>query len=159
MLIAMAILIATATVLQIYIGDLYEMLHVQNGAKVPGLDFLDRMVNGLRGHAVAIILLIIGIWLIKLNFMLLFYRIGYQIQSYLVLWWVALVVVLACGAVNLGLVPYDCELGSIMHISMECAQQSRVRRIYMTYIVTIVVDVFSDLISKYFRAVGSFFFH
>ncbi|KAF2689535.1 hypothetical protein K458DRAFT_427676 [Lentithecium fluviatile CBS 122367] len=146
MLAAMAVLIAIAAVIQVFLGDLYELLHVQNRMKAPGPDFSDHMAAGLRGDAISIILLIVGLWFIKLNFLLFFYRIGYQIKSYLILWWVALVVVAGCGVVNLGLIPYDCMLGSISHISVDCATESRVNHIYTVYIVSVVVDVLSDVI-------------
>jgi hypothetical protein len=142
----MAILIALAAVLQTHLGDLYELIHVQNMLKAPGLDFPVKMANGLKGDAIAIVLSIIGLWLIKLNFMLLFYRLGNKLRSYLILWWVALVLVVGCGVVNIALIPYDCMLGSILHITMECAKESRVNNIYTVYIATVVVDVLSDVL-------------
>jgi len=151
MLAAMAFLIALASVLQTYLGDLYELLHVQNMLKAPGLDFADKMARGLKGDAIAIILSIIGLWLIKLNFMILFYRLGYKIRSYLILWWVALVLVVGCGVVNIALIPYDCMLGSMTHITMECAKESRVNNIYTVYIATVAVDVLSDIIGTHIR--------
>lgn len=148
MVAAMAVLIAIAVVLQVFLGDLYELLHVQNGLKLPGPNFYNQMAAGLRGGAIAIILNIVGLWFIKLNFMLLFYRLGYQIQSYLILWWVALVVVASCGVVNIALIPYDCTLGSILHITVTCAMESKVNQIYKRYIIIVVFDVLSDLIGK-----------
>lgn len=143
---AMAFLIALAAVLQTHLGDLYELIHVQNMLKAPGLDFPVKMARGLKGDAIAIILSIIGLWLIKLNFMILFYRLGYKIRSYLVLWWIALVLVVSCGVVNIALIPYDCMLGSMAHITMECAKESRVNNIYTVYIATVAVDVLSDVL-------------
>lgn len=148
MVAAMAVLVAIAIVAQVYIGDLYELLHVQNMIKAPGPDFLNQMARGLKGDAIQIVLSIIGLWMIKLNFLLFFYRIGYQIKAYLITWWVALVVVMACGVINIGMVPYDCMLGDIMHITVSCAAESRVQDIYTLYIVSVVIDVLSDLISK-----------
>ncbi|KAF2443117.1 hypothetical protein P171DRAFT_345637, partial [Karstenula rhodostoma CBS 690.94] len=141
-----AVLIAISVVLQFYLGDLYALLHVQNMLAAPGPDFINQMTRGLKGDAIAIVLSIIGLWVIKLNFLLFFYRIGYQIKSYLITWWVALVVVMACGVVNLGMVPYDCMLGSTMHITVVCAVESRVQKIYNLYIVSVAIDVLSDLI-------------
>ena len=149
MVAAMAVLTAMAVVAQIYLGDLYELLHVQNMLKAPGPDFINQMARGLRGDAIVIVLSIIGLWLIKLNFLLLFYRIGNKIQSYRILWWVALVLVMSCGVINLGMVPYDCMLGDFMHISVVCAAESRVNQIYTLYIVSVVIDVLSDLISEF----------
>ncbi|KAL5372708.1 hypothetical protein DPSP01_013270 [Paraphaeosphaeria sporulosa] len=143
---AVAVLIAISAVLQVYLGDLYALLHVQNMLAAPGPDFMNQMARGLKGDAIAIVLSIIGLWMIKLNFLLFFYRIGYQIKAYFITWWVALVVVMACGVINLGMVPYDCMLGSTMHITVTCAMESRVQKIYTLYIVSVVIDVLSDLI-------------
>lgn len=145
---AVAVLIAISAVLQTYLGDLYALLHVQNMLALPGPDFMNQMARGLRGDAIAIVLSIIGLWMIKLNFLLFFYRIGYQIKAYLTTWWVALVLVMACGFINLGMVPYDCMLGSMMHITVTCAVESNVQKIYNLYIVSVAIDVLSDLISK-----------
>jgi hypothetical protein len=149
MLAAMAVLIAISIVMHVYLGDLYALLHVQNMLAAPGPDFMNQMSRGLKGDAITIVLSIVGLWMIKLNFLLFFYRIGYQIKAYLITWWVALVVVMACGIVNLGMVPYDCMLGSTMHITVTCAMESRVQKIYNLYIVSVIIDVISDLISKW----------
>ncbi|KAL1594299.1 hypothetical protein SLS60_010056 [Paraconiothyrium brasiliense] len=146
MVAAMAVLIAISAVLHVYLGDLYELLHVQNMLKAPGPDFMNQMTRGLKGDAIAIVLSIVGLWMIKLNFLLFFYRIGYQIRAYLITWWVALALVMACGVINLGMVPYDCMLGDVMHITVTCAMESRVSKIYTLYVVSVVIDVLSDLI-------------
>ena len=149
MLAAMAVMIALTILLQEFLGNIYELLHIQYGLKPPGPDVYDSMAAGLRANAIAIILSIVGLWLIKLNFLLLFYRIGHQITSYLILWWVAFVIVAGCGAVNLGLVPYDCMLSAVAHIIAKCTTESRVNKVNTLYIATVVVDVFSDVISKH----------
>jgi hypothetical protein len=148
MLVAMAILIAIAVLLQHFLGYIYEIQHVQNRLQAPGPSFPNHLPVGLGAIGIIQAIDIVGLWLIKLNFMLLFYRIGYQIRSYLILWWVALVAVVGCGAVNLSLIPYDCDFGSLLHITVSCAMASRVKQIYTRYIVGVVIDVFSDLISK-----------
>lgn len=157
MVAAVAILIAMSAVLQVYLGDLYALLHVQNMLAAPGPDFMNQMTRGLKGDAIVIVLSIVGLWTIKLNFLLFFYRIGYQIKAYLITWWVALVVVMACGVVNLGMVPYDCMLGSTMHITVTCAVESRVQNIYNLYIVSVAIDVLSDLISRSFQSLHTLF--
>ncbi|KAL5446439.1 hypothetical protein PMIN07_004177 [Paraphaeosphaeria minitans] len=143
---AVAVLIAISAVLQVYLGDLYALLHVQNMLAAPGPDFMNQMARGLKGDAIAIVLSIVGLWMVKLNFLLFFYRIGYQVKAYLITWWVALVMVMACGVINLGMVPYDCMLGSTMHITVTCAMESRVQKIYNLYIVSVIIDVLSDSI-------------
>lgn len=117
---------------------------------MPGPNFIDDIKSTLKCAAITLILHTVGLWLIKFNFMLLFYRLGYQIQSYRVLWWVAIVLVTSCGAVTIGLIPYNCLFGSVTRLTVECATTGSVKNIYTHYIATVVIDIFSDLISKYF---------
>ncbi|KAK3942849.1 hypothetical protein QBC46DRAFT_423853 [Diplogelasinospora grovesii] len=146
MLTALILLIAIASVLQVWLQDIYLMIRVQNGLAIPGADFFDRMSSGLRADGIAILLFIIGVWIIKLNFLLFFYRLGHQITQYLIFWWVALVIVVGCGAAGVGVIPYDCMFGDIMHIITQCSSESSVGHIYDVYKASVVVDVCSDAI-------------
>ena len=147
---AMAILISIATILQLFIGDIYLMMAVENQTASPGLDFPNRMLAGLKADGVVLILCTIGVWLIKLNFLIFFYRLGHQIRLYLIFWWVATLVVIGCLAVLLGVIPYSCSFGSLEHIVMICGSESSVAHIYTVYKVSISIDVVSDAISEFF---------
>ncbi|KAK7752337.1 hypothetical protein SLS62_005673 [Diatrype stigma] len=144
---SMAILISVAAVLQRFLGDIYLMMHVENGQAIPGPDFPVRMAAGLRADGVVLILDTVGIWLIKLNFLVFFYRLGHQIKAYLIAWWISLVVVISCLAVLLGVIPYSCSFGTLEHIVVECASESSVKYIYTAYRVSISIDVLSDAIT------------
>lgn len=153
MMAAIIVLIALASVLQHILSDAYEAIYVQNRVKAPDSDFFNHITARSRGLAATMVLLTVGLWLIKFNFMLLFFRISHKIQDYLNLWWIALVMVSICGAVSLGLIPYDCYVGNIMRIRVERAKQSKLEQAYKRYIVLIVSDVLSDLISKRCRPI------
>ncbi|KAI1759676.1 hypothetical protein GGR53DRAFT_130017 [Hypoxylon sp. FL1150] len=146
MILALAILISVAALLQRFVGDIYLVLHVENQLLLPGPDFPDRMISGLRADGIAITLFTIGIWSIKLNFMLFFRQFGRQIRNYMILWWVALVLVISCGAIQLGVIPYDCTFGSLFKITVQCATEASVSHIYTVYKVTVAVDTISDAI-------------
>ncbi|CAI6332904.1 unnamed protein product [Periconia digitata] len=146
MLGAMAVLIASASVLQTYLGDIYDILRVQNGEVAPTPDFLNSIPRGLRANFLSLFLDIVGLWAIKFNFMLLFYRLGNQIQSYLIIWRTALVLVISCGVASIGLIPYNCLLGSVQQLTVKCATAASVQNIYTHYIASVVIDIFSDLV-------------
>ncbi|KAI1373880.1 hypothetical protein F4677DRAFT_427526 [Hypoxylon crocopeplum] len=144
MLAALAILISFAAVLQRSISDIYLIQHVENQLAIPGPDFQDRLASGLRGDGTVLILGTIGIWAVKLNFLLFFRRFGRQIRTYMVFWWIAFVIIVASGAVHIGVIPYDCQFGSLNHIVYDCSLTSNVSNIYMRYKASISVDVLSD---------------
>ncbi|KAH6658460.1 hypothetical protein BKA67DRAFT_656651 [Truncatella angustata] len=143
---SMAILVSIAAVLQRFLADIYLMMHVQNLQATPGPDFPSRMSAGLRADGAVLILDTVGIWLIKLNFLVFFYRLGHQIQSYLIFWWIAFTLVIGCLAVLLGVIPYSCSFGSLEHIVVQCASESSLNYIYTAYKVSISIDVLSDVI-------------
>lgn len=148
MLFSLVTFIAIGSILQRYLGDIYMMLHVENQVIAPPPDFTDRMVTGLRADGVAIILDTIGIWAIKLNFLSFFRGFGRQIRTYMILWWISLVLVLACGVAHLGVIPYNCVFGSASQILTECASKSGTGHVYTVYKASVAIDVVSDAISK-----------
>lgn len=90
----------------------------------------------------------IGIWSIKLNFMLFFYRLGHQIRAYRIFWWISVFVVMSCGIVALGIIPYRCHFLPVLEAIAECGTPDSLSHVYIMYIVSVALDAFSDLISK-----------
>ncbi|KAK3900003.1 hypothetical protein C8A05DRAFT_46059 [Staphylotrichum tortipilum] len=144
MALALALQLAFAGVGQAFLSDIYLMTRVQNGVVTPGADFLDRMTMGLRADGVMLVLSNVGIWVIKMNFLLFFYRLGRHITVYLVFWWVSVVVVIGCGAAAIGMLPFGCMFGDIMSIITKCSSDESVGGIYTRYKVSVVVDCVSD---------------
>ncbi|KAI1332959.1 hypothetical protein F5Y16DRAFT_354444 [Xylariaceae sp. FL0255] len=150
---AWAILIALAVLLQTFLGDIYLIQHVENGTLVPSADFPNTLVRGLRFDGTAIILDTIGIWSIKFSFLLFFRRFGREIQSYMTLWFIALVVVAAAGGAHIGLVPYECTFTTFTQLIGRCSLPSKISQISARYIASVVVDVISDLVVIFFPVV------
>lgn len=148
MLLALAMQIAFAGLGQAYLSDIYLMTRVQNGAVVPGADFLDRMKRGLRADGIMLLICIIGIWVVKMNFLLFFYRLGHKITSFKVFWWVSVVVVIGCGAAAVGMLPFGCVFGDLMNIVTQCSTEESVGAIYTKYKVSVAVDCISDALSR-----------
>lgn len=148
MLFSLLSLVAIAAVLQRFLGDIYTMIAVQNQLITPGPDFYDKLLSGLQADGVALILNTLGIWAIKLNFLSFFRGFGRQIKTYILFWWISLTLVVACGIVQLGVIPYRCMFGNLYQITTKCATESSIGDIYAGYKAAVAVDVISDAISK-----------
>lgn len=148
MILALSIIISITSVLHTYLADIYLMsLPPESTGLSPG-DYLSRLTVVWRADGVAIVLSVFGIWTIKMNFMLFFYRLGHQIRAYATFWWVAVVIIVACGAVLFGIFPYDCMFNDSAWINTHCATTSKMGYISSVYKANVAVDVLSDLISK-----------
>jgi len=93
-------------------------------------------------------LALVGILAVKINFLLFFKRLGTQITTYLVFWYIVLFITVACGATNFGLIDYKCIFGSYKYIAMTCSKRQSLRRYLDFQIISVVLDVFSDVLSK-----------
>ncbi|KAK7995128.1 hypothetical protein PG990_013901 [Apiospora arundinis] len=145
-LFSLTVLVALAAVVQHFLGDIYLVLLVQNQQVVPGQDFPDRLTSAMRGDGAALLLDKTGIWAIKLSFLAFFRRFGAKVRSYMITWWVACGLVVACGAVYFIIFPYSCEFGSFIHITTTCATRENIASIYRKYKANIALDVISDTI-------------
>lgn len=148
MVLALSIIISITGVLHTYLADIYLMSLPPESIGLSPEDYLSRLTVVWRADGVAIVLSVFGIWTIKMNFMLFFYRLGHQIRAYANFWWVAVVIIVACGAVLFGIFPYDCMFNDSAWINTHCATVSKMGYIYSVYKANVAVDVLSDLISK-----------
>ncbi|KAI0169717.1 hypothetical protein GGR52DRAFT_592281 [Hypoxylon sp. FL1284] len=145
MALSWAILVSLAILIQVFLSDIYFIQNVENGVVLPTPDFADRLIVGLRADGAAIILETVGIWSIKFNFLLFFRQFGRQVQSYMTLWYIAVVVVAAAGAAHIGVIPYECTFASFAQLTGSCSTTSKISNIYAKYIGSVVVNVVSDL--------------
>lgn len=148
MLLALACHLSVAVLGTLYLGHVYELIAAQHGGAV-GPDFFSDALTGLKAFGTTSVLSLIGIWLIKFNFLLFFYRLGHHIRGYRIFWWVALIFNIGCGAGALGLLQYPCMFGDLDTIFVQCATVSNIKTTYVHVVMTAVVDVISDIISKF----------
>lgn len=146
MLFSLLNLIALAALFQCFLEDIYTALILRNQPTIPDPDLTEKLISALRTDGIALILNTTGIWTIKLNFLSFFRRFGCQIRSYMVFWWISVILVIAGGIGQLGVVPWRCVFDITEH-SSNC----RSHYIYRVYEATIAIDVISDAISKFFR--------
>lgn len=149
MAIALSLLLTMSIVCQVFLRDIYEVVAVSNHSKIPGPDFLEVMARGMRGFGTAMLLANIGIYTIKLNFLLFFKRLGAQIRSYEIFWWSVLLLTVGCLAVALGVMQYDCMFGDVVsHIIRVCGTNETVGKTYTLFKLSCILDVISDAFSK-----------
>lgn len=105
MIIALLIIISIVAVLHIYLPDLYLTPIPPELTGMSPEELGGRLAAAWQAMSVTMVLYILGIWIVKANFMLFFYRLETAITAYTTLWWVAAVVTIACAAVQLGIIP------------------------------------------------------
>ncbi len=145
---ALAILIASAAGWQVYLKHMYNMAHAAEGTYIPGPTFIEDTKVALWACGALAITVHIGLWLIKASFLVLFYRLGRQIDLYRHAWWVCTGLVMACGAASVGLNQYSCMFADINEIFATCLTPSSLHDVYVKEITASVLDVFSDLLSE-----------
>lgn len=148
MLVALAIIISISGVLHNYLTDIYMILQPLEATGMSLEDYSSLLTVVWRANGVAILLSALGTWTIKTNFMLFFFRLGHQIRAYATFWWAAVMVIVACGAALLGIIPYDCMFNDSTWVNTHCSTTSKMGYIYSVYKANVALDVFSDLISK-----------
>lgn len=148
MMFSFVLLAAVAGTGQAYIKDIYYVVDLENGRQLPDATTPKRMQDGLRSFGAEMIMSVIGITAVKINFLFFFKRLGTQITSYLVFWWICLVIVVGCGAVNLGLLDYKCVYADLQYTFMHCTQRSTLKRYFNFQKVSVSLDVVSDVFSK-----------
>ena len=150
MMFALALLLSVVALAQAFLGDVYKIVEFENGHIIPDASFPDVMRHGLRGFGAALTMSLVGILAVKINFLLFFKRLGTQITSYLVFWYIVLFITVACGATNIGLMDYKCVFGSLEYTMMNCTQRSTIKRYFDFQKVSVTLDVISDALSKSF---------
>ena len=153
MLFALAIMCAISVLTQMRIQNVYTISAVGNGVERPGPTFLEDAHAGLLAFGATNVLWYIGIWVVKLNFLIFFYRLGHQITGYLVFWWVVLVFTLGCGATGIGLIQYECLFSKFSEFTtamIKCAATESFRRTYTYFKISVSLDVVSDALSECF---------
>lgn len=156
MIVALMLLLSIGILAQVFLVDVYTVVDIENGKIMPDATFPQTLLRGLRGSGATLIIGIVGIVAVKVNFLLFFKRLGTQITTYLVLWYIVLFITLACSAASLGLVGYKCISGDFEYIVSKCSGRGVQKASFELQIVSVVLDIFSDLFSKSWPVHGSY---
>jgi hypothetical protein len=110
--------------------------------------FLEDVPKGLRGLLAMQVIATVGLWGVKFNFLLFFYRIFCSVdRMYRYLWWVVVVVTVLSFGAFLGLDSYKCTASDVMIIVTECTKPSATRLEWIQVQTTSTIDAINDVLS------------
>lgn len=149
MILSLCLLLATTIIGQLCVGYIYNMVAVGNGDAMPSPDFMSETTTGLRSFAVLMVLNYVGIWLIKINFLLFFRRLGNHVKMYRMLWWFVVIFNLAAGVIVIGTVDFKCLMPPAEQIIAKCSSPSSVMGSYTSSKISCSLDAVGDAMSKF----------
>jgi hypothetical protein len=139
----------SAILIQIYVPLVYDLEKVQNGdMSVIGPDFFENSRKAFNVVGANLLLSIVGVFLVKLNFMLFFRRLGERIKYFVILWWIVLLFAIAGTIAQIGMLLYKCFFGSVSYIFGQCSSTENAARSALNAIFSSVIDAVSDFLSK-----------
>lgn len=147
MIFALVLLAVSAATQQRTLKHIYTLMAVGNLEQLPGPTFFDDATVGMNGFSTSLVCYIIGVYIVKFNFLVFFYRIGSQITRYLVLWYIVSFINLACCASTIGIMPFRCLFRPLVDIIWNC-RKDYFRQIILLFKVSCILDVISDALGR-----------
>lgn len=157
-MLALAMHNVEAVLIQLYARYAFDLEAVQRGdlsRLTP--DFMPNSRKAFVGLGVSIMMSMIGILIVKFNFLLFFRRIGVNTgRRFIVAWWAAVLFTVAGAVTQFGIMSssYRCFFSPIEYIyySGACTNNEALRKSMISAIFSAVQDALSDFISKLFAA-------
>ncbi|CAI6339394.1 unnamed protein product [Periconia digitata] len=141
---AWLLLLATALTWRFNLDGLYELAIVSSGSKVPAPNFVELSERFLKSSLAVKLMFYIGLWTVKLNFLILFYQLGSSIRSFHIFWWIVTVFTVCSGLAVIGNIHYVCLVSPLEYIQLHCADKAAVRYQIVTLKTNCALDVVSD---------------
>jgi hypothetical protein len=148
--VAWVFLLATALVWTVIMDDVYEMKYVLSGKQYATAHFMTALGRYLHGSLAVLLMFYLGLWTIKMNFLVFFYRLGDQVTYYRIYWWVVTIFTVCAGIVCIGTIQYECLAVPPEKSSAVCAGPDKTRFQNITLKVNMALDVVTDAMSKFF---------
>ncbi|KAK8059191.1 hypothetical protein PG996_009121 [Apiospora saccharicola] len=148
MILALGFMLANAVLCQLRIDLVYHVDAVRNGDIAQPPDFDRSLLKAVHAQLVNSIFCALGIWAVKYNFLIFFYRLGSKVRRYRIALWVVVAVTTACLRVALGTQDYLCTTSSIEFITTNCGASAGIKRQKNNTIVNTTLDVLTDVLSK-----------
>ncbi|KFA81676.1 hypothetical protein S40288_07231 [Stachybotrys chartarum IBT 40288] len=148
MIVALILHNAEAVLIQLFVGYAYDLELLQEGKPVAlSPNFFSQVEESLISVGTSISITIVGILLVKLNFLLFFRCLGSHIRWFAFLWWATLVLTVGTTAAQIGMQDFQCFFGGIeLILGGRCATIAAVDRIFFNAIFSAVVDALTDLL-------------
>lgn len=139
--------ILTAPVHLVIIPDMYEVTGVGSGLRMPSANFVTNFNRYMKGEMSILIIFYFGLWAIKLNFLVFFYRLGSQVAYYRKAWWAVTIFTMATFIQCIGTIQYPCLSNSFEYITANCTGEAAIRFQNITLKFNCAVDVLTDMLS------------
>jgi hypothetical protein len=144
---AWIVLLATAILWQVIADDLYELMEVTAAVRLPSVNFVSNAERYMKGSLAVLFMFYVGLWTVKMSFLVFFYRLGNQVTYYRVSWWIVTCITVACGAVCLGDIQYHCLADPLAVVAVKCLGGDAIQFQNITLKVNCALDVFTDALS------------
>ncbi|CAI6336756.1 unnamed protein product [Periconia digitata] len=147
MLFALLLHFSGAILIQLFIEHAYDIEAVGKGdfSKI-GPDFIQNSQKAFIATGASLLLAMIGVLVIKLNFLIFFRRLGQEINRFGIAWWLILIFTVSCTIVSLAISPFGCMFGKIEHIlSPQCTGPAMTHRVLVSTVFSSATDAASDL--------------
>ncbi|KAJ4374837.1 hypothetical protein N0V83_001915 [Neocucurbitaria cava] len=126
----------------------YYMKYVLSGMMLP--TDLPRLFEAIKvylhGSLAVLLMFYIGLWTIKINFLIFFKQLGYQITYYRVYWWGITIFTVIAGAACIGDIQYDCLAVTVQESMAKCAGPAAIKYQDITLKVNCALDVLTDVL-------------
>ncbi|KAI0451596.1 hypothetical protein F5B21DRAFT_486532 [Xylaria acuta] len=146
MLVALIMHGVIAVLIQLYVRHAYDLQAFQQGDMSHfGPNSFYEFNKAFVATGTCFVLAIVGLALVKLNFLLFFRRLGASIKGFRIMWWAVLLFTFAITVAQLGMQDYGCFYGGAAYIfSDHCGSAASIRRIFFNAVFSAVVDAVSD---------------
>jgi hypothetical protein len=151
MLVAFALHSTQTVFIQLYVGYVYDVEAVRKGdySKIDP-DFYANSKKGFAALGACVYITVAALFIIKLNFLIFFKRLGAGFRRFHVAWWTVTTFTVGVAIVLCGLQEVRCVFGPIDYIlGEECVDKTTLRRMFVKSIFSVVVDVLSDILSEF----------
>lgn len=143
-----SLLLACAISYYSQIDGMYEVARVSAGLQYPSANFQTTARRFFNAYGLAMILFYVGLWSIKVSFLVFFYKLGRDIRAYKIFWWCVTVFTVASCAACVGSIPYGCLFGSLQKIYTYCNSNKAIRWQELNIKINCFLDIFTDVLSK-----------
>ncbi|KAF2177970.1 hypothetical protein K469DRAFT_541349, partial [Zopfia rhizophila CBS 207.26] len=146
MLFALFLHISEAVLIQLYVQYAYDLEAVgMDDLSKLGPDFFPHSQKAFAAVGTCINLTIVGVLVVKLNFLLFFRRLGENIYRFNIAWWAILVFTVAGAIAQIGMQQFGCFFNDITYIFSEhCTDTAALKHIFFNAIFSAVADAVSD---------------
>jgi hypothetical protein len=151
MLFALGMHTVEAVLIQLYVVYVYDLEAYGKGdmSRI-GPNFLSNAEKGIKAFGVSVNMSIVGLLIVKLNFLLFFKRLGSSIRRFAIVWWAVTIFTIGGAAAQIGMQQFGCMFGSAEYMFSEhCGSEAAVKRTLINSIFSAVVDAFSDILSEF----------